>query len=182
MSVHIVDHEHIRVLVWAGLRPSAAGPLQWAFLERDEDWDEDEDGLDAGEARGRELTPDTAAAVGAMLVAQNERVVGERYAEEPGEEAWHRDYVHAAPVHDTWSAVELIKAIEYYRYQSFTDEEYDDAGASESLQFLNRLIMRVVDTLPGRREPGWSYPAVEQSPEMQAAPWGIHADTVPAAG
>ena len=151
MSAFIVPVEHIRAMVNAGL-VSPYGPLSWhtrdlieaererAYRSR-EPW-----GPDAVETVGnvpRVLTPATAGAVGAMLLAENRRSVDYRYNEAEIEEV----YTHGPS--RLRQALEILKAINCYEYQSC---ETSDWGQSEAYQFCQALRGLLVGQLPGYDE------------------------------
>jgi len=169
MSTQIVDEEHIRVLVWAGLRPHPDGPLRWR-VER------------SGARPDGELVEHTAARVGTMLHDQNAAAYQERYGDDDDndDDGLSRSYAHAAPRHTDWSPIDLFKAIEFYVYQSFHEEDRDDPERIEAMQFCGALSRRIGPSLPG-----WgaaSFPAeLMETAEWRASPWGIDAVSRPAA-
>jgi hypothetical protein len=169
MSTQIADDEHIRVLVWAGLRPHPDGPLTW-YVDR------------PNGRQGYQVLEENAARVGAMLHDQNVAAYEERYGEDEDEdddefEGLARSYVHAAPRHTGWTPIDLFKAIEFYVYQSFHDEDHDEAPTVEALQFCGALVRRLGPDLPEWGDP--SFPAaLTGTAEWNASPWGITSATV----
>lgn len=177
MSLQIVDDEHLRVLVWAGLRPHPDGPLTW-HIER------------PSGRQAHQLSAENAARVGAMLHDQNVAAYDERYNDDEDTTdddeiddddefgGLDRPYVHAAPLHTGWTPIDLFKAVEFYVYQSFHDEDHDEAATVEALQFCGALVRRLEPNLPG-----WgtaSFPtAVTGTAEWKASPWGITNETKP---
>lgn len=178
VSRQIVDDEHIRVMVWAGLRPHPSTcPLTWHV-----------DGPDGRQRR--QLEERDAAQIGAMLHDQNIAAYEERYGDfgEPGQDdnddddddfdQAPRPYGHAAPQHTGWTQIDLFDAVQFYVYQSFHDEEHDDATSSDALMFCGALVRRLGPDLPGWGDP--SFPeALMRSPRWPSRPWGITGDTTP---
>jgi len=161
VSKQIVDSEHIRVMVWAGLRPHADGPLTWVH--------------DSGDGKHRhQLVDENADQVGAMLSLQNLAAYEERY----DEGAASRPYSHSAPRHTGWTPADLFTAVEFYVYQSFHDEDHDEPLASQALQYCGALVRRIGPELPGWGTP--SFPsAVHALADKTGGPWGIDGDTTP---
>lgn len=171
MSIQIVDGEHIRVLVWAGLRPHRDGPLTW-YVDQP-------NGL-----QRYQLFAENAPRVGAMLHDQNVAAYEERYGDyddDEDEDAFDglpRHFVHAAPRYTGWTSIDLIQAVEFYVYQSFHEEDHDEAPTVEALQFCGALVRRLGADLPGWGEP--SFPTgLMSTAEWKAGPWGITSKTKP---
>lgn len=167
MSVQIVDDEHIRVLVLAGLRPHPDGPLTW-HVDRQNG------------RQGYQLLAENAARVGVMLYDQNVAAYEERYGEDEDDEfgGLSRSYIHATSRYTSWTPIDLFKAIEFYVYQSFHDEDHDEAPTVEALQFCGALARRLGPDLPGWGDP--SFPAaLMATAEWNAGPWGITSETEP---
>lgn len=151
MSAFIVSHRHLAYLVNAGLLQGRTdyGPLTWRVpapkregsYQRGEPWGP-EAGEDARENR-RELTAATAGRVGAMLAAENVRSVNHRYDEAEDE----GPYVHKRGA--VIDAVQAIKAIDCYEYQSC---EHPDWKESEAYAFCAALRHRMVKRIPGFAE------------------------------
>ena len=158
MSAYVVDIEHIHALVVAGL---ALDELAW--FERDleraaVEEQAHEPGLPftwrqvelAGELK-RELTPDTAGRVGAMLWAQNVASVNHRYAEEELED------VYEPPADLLWRVqaararldpARVLGAVGCYEYQSCEGPSWSD---SEACQFVDALRRGYIRRLAGYR-------------------------------
>jgi hypothetical protein len=127
MSAFMVPVEHIRAMLNAGL-VTRYGPLSWQTR--------DLTGTDAW----RELTPATATAVGAMLLAENRRSVDYRYSEDEIEEV----YTHGPS--RLRSPVVILKAIDCYEYQSCETTEWEQCEAHHFCQALRDLL---IGQLPG---------------------------------
>lgn len=141
MSAWIVDEEHVRVLVWAGKRFASPGHnLSWYYRKN---W--------------HYLTPETAPAVGEMLMRTNIASVNFRYDENTPVR-----YHHRAPRRTTWSVGEILKAVNCYEYQSC---EHDGWNRSQAKAFCAALKEHLIREVPG----------------YEAAPWGIDDSSVPAA-
>lgn len=145
MSAFIVDEEHIHVLVWAGLHFADYGPLRWSVPT-------------TNPTQYHALEYDDTDAVGAMLWHENHVSVNYRYREQTDEPG----YRYRAPRHQSWSPVEVLKAIRCLDYQSC---EHPGWATSEARAYLDALQDALVHRLPG----------------MDAAPWEIDPTTVPAA-
>ena len=151
MSAFMVPVEHIRAMVNAGL-VTRYGPLSWQT--RDLTDTERAHAYLAGQPWGlgasmvfrdawRELTPATAGAVGAILLAENRRSVDYRYREDEIEEV----YTHGPS--RLRHSVEVLKAIDCYEYQSC---ETPDWAQSEAHQFCQALRGLLIGQLPGYDE------------------------------
>lgn len=154
MSTFVVTVEHIRAMVNAGLEMEY-GPLSWKIRSMTEE--ERERAYQPGAPWGpeaqeivsrilRELTPATAEAVGAMLLAENRRSVDHRYDEDELEDV----YTHAPS--SEREPVEILKAIACYEYQSCESPRWDE---SEAYNFCQALRRDVVRRLYGYDEAEW---------------------------
>lgn len=157
MSNSMIDHEHVRVLVWAGLQPRFGGPLRWWF--------------DDGSTRAdRILTEADAASVGAMLVAQNEAAFNDVHEwEDP-----HAPYEHASPLRDDWSAVAVLKALQHYVYHAFLDEDHDEWTSNEAGMFCSALSGSIVASVPGWDPTTWTPAVLRAAPGYVEAPLEIN--------
>lgn len=155
MSAFMVSIEHIRALVNAGLNLTY-GPLSWQRalptteqLERSHErgmpWSPDAPEI-AREIR-TVLTPDTAEAVGVMLMAQNRRSMDFRYDETEIEDL----YTHEPSTPRT--VVELLKAIDCYEYQAC---ETPDWEVTEAYRFCEALRRELTYHLPGWGQAAWA--------------------------
>lgn len=160
MSAFMVPVEHVRAMINAGLRTEGEGPLSWSIRPLTQD--ERSRAYEPGAAWGpemhalvsktrRELTRETAGAVGAMLLAQNRRSVNYRYAESDIEEP----YTHAPS--SPREPVELLKAISCYEYQACETPDWED---TEAARFCQALRAHLIRQLPGYDE-GDSWPIQE---------------------
>jgi len=148
MSAFVVPDEHIHVMIWAGLNVRY-GPLRWQANDPI-----------TGAKYWPELNQDVADRVGQMLLDANIASVDYRYAEDGGPliYTWHH------PCQRDWSAVELLKAVQCYTYQTC---ERDDWEHSEAHDFCQALQTSLIGDLPGYD---------------QADTWGITTSNKPAAG
>ncbi|MEY9840698.1 hypothetical protein [Streptacidiphilus sp. EB103A] len=96
----------------------------------------------------RQLTPDSAGRVGAMLLAENARSVNHRYAAED----WEAPYLFESTAPPRPLAV--LKALDYYEYHACEHPQWEE---SEAAHFCEALRRHAVQALPG----------------YDAAPWGI---------
>jgi len=155
MSAYIVDNEHIRVLVWAGLQFKAYGPLRW--LVPNPEQSSSVGVITSFGITTRDLTRKSAETVGQMLYDQNARSVNHRYDDDD-----LAIYDHGAPACTSWSPVDILKAISGYEYQSC---ETPDWPESEAFWFCYMLRKQVMGHLPGYDD----------------GPWSITTETAPAA-
>lgn len=142
MSAFMLDREHIRAMLEVGIRHTIRhGGLSWYH----------------GPTKVRRvLDYTTADETGGMLLAQNARSVGYRYAEDvPVEE-----YVHATPRYE-WTATDALKMVACYEYQSCEDPGWTD---SQARAFCHYLRDALIAALPGYSD----------------APWAVTPETVPA--
>lgn len=155
MSAFVVDQEHIRTLVWAGLHYSHPSVLRWVI--EDPENTPTPEGIEGifGQTV-RRLDKDTASTVGQLLLSENARSVNHRYDEDE-----HFVYDHGAPKHTAWTPVELLSALACYEYQAC---ETRDWHASEARAICDSLRTVLVRALPGYGE----------------GPWEITPDTLPA--
>lgn len=153
MSAFMVPVEHVRAMVNAGLRTEGYGPLSWSVRQLTQV--EKDRAYEPGQPWGpdmhavikethRELTRETAGAVGAMLLAQNRRSVDFRYNESDIEEP----YLHAVSTTPR-EPVEILKAIDCYEYQSCETPDWEDSEAARFCQALRALL---IGKLPGYAE------------------------------
>jgi len=164
MSAWVHDVEHIRALVQFGLDHGRRYTLRWGTrpLTKDEYELAYATGLPWGpEARTiamqtqRELTPETAGLVGAMLLHENQRSVNFRYNEDDLEPV----YEHRAPRYldggiREFSPIQILHAISSYEYQSC---EHPEWSQSESQMFCHALRKLAINALPGYGDAGtWS--------------------------
>lgn len=129
MSAWVVEEEHIRVLVWAGLRISS-DRLQWWYRRK---W--------------RYLDLREAARVGTMLMRTNVASVNYRYDENTSV-----PYHHRSPKHTTWSVGELLKALGCYEYQSC---EHKGWNGSEAKKFCDALRIQLTHHVEGYEDGPW---------------------------
>lgn len=158
MSAFIVNNRHLDYLISAGLKDLRYGPLRWLappeepptepIHERGEPWGPGY--VEQVNARRRELTRDTAGHVGAMLAAENRRSVDHRYDESELEDFYtFRHY-------DGTEAVQTLKAIACYEYQSCEHPEWEQ---SEAHAFCEALRHKAIAGLRGYDAAHWEIPA-----------------------
>jgi len=156
MSAFEVSTNHIRVMINAGLTKSYGNHLEWKVRPYTED--ETETVFARGHAWGpgmirvsqnifRELNPESAEAVGALLAAQNRRSVNFRYDEEEIEPVYQHGPTRS------YSPVELLKIIKCYEYQSCETPDWD---TSEAHNFCTALKDQLIHLLPGWDDAPWA--------------------------
>ena len=150
-SIPRVDKAHIDVLVTAGI--SHRDPLAW-YLKNPR-------GLNLEQIAGirHELRPDTADAVGQMLLDENVNSVRHRYPGSGDNLPGRTDREYLTPfVHDIWqtvpSVVQVLKLLDCYEYQSCEHPEWDD---SEARAFCQALRSQQIGRLPGYEEARWCW-------------------------
>ena len=146
MSAFVVDQEHIRTLVWAGLHYSHPATLCWPI--EDPENTPTPEGIETlfGQTI-RRLDKDTASTVGQILLSENARSVNYRYDEDE-----HFVYDHGAPAHTAWAPVELLHALACYEYQAC---ETPGWHRSEARAICDALRATLVRCLPGYDEGPW---------------------------
>jgi hypothetical protein len=164
MSHSLVDHEHIRVLVWASLQPRFGGPVSWRFRRPD------------GSIAPRKASTRSDRELGLLLAAQTQQTFDEYH----GSDDDHAPYVHGAPVHDRWSALEVLKALQHYSYHAF--DENIDTETNEAVRYCAALSTALIQSLLGTDPPADEIRALTTTPEWEAGPLEINAEAVPAAG
>lgn len=170
MSAYIVNQAHIRALVNAGLAYNRPGsPLRWQW-ESDPDPEELAGAYQRGSWTGpramelyarrvHELTPATAQSVGQMLLAENHRSVGWRYAEQSDPE----EYRHArTPVRPP---VAILKALDGLEYQACESPEWKTSQAQAFCDALRRAACRA---LAGYEDAEWEI--IEDWPPVPPGP------------
>ena len=125
MSAWVVDGEHVRVLVWAGLHFRATTDLELGWYYR---------------KKWHYLNRESAAEVGKMLMRANVASVNYRY-----DESTPVSYHHRAPRHTSWSVAEALKAISCYEYQSSERPGWNRSQAKIFCNALKGLLLRRVD-------------------------------------
>lgn len=145
MSAWVVEQEHIRVLIWAGLKFRF-------FVDQELKWYHDK--------AWHSLTESNASVIGKMLLKTNVDSVNFRY----DEKSRTPTYKHRKPIHTSWSVGEIFKSIDCYTYQSC---ERDDWKDSEALAFCNALKDVLISKVPGYQDGPWgigpdTVPAADQ--------------------
>lgn len=143
MSAYLVNRYHIDMLIKAGLKQDHSHPLGW---KGPEGW--------------ASLTRQTVDRAGRMLWTENLKSIAYRY---PDDESGERpgpigltDFEIAAYAwtdhqHDI-SAVQALKALDCYEYQSCEHPEWD---TSEAKTFCESLHSHLIGLLPGYDEAAW---------------------------
>lgn len=160
MSAYIVSKEHIDYLIRAGLdlpkRMSYNDVLRWTVPHEERTTD-----YERGEAWGmtaiqtykdhlRELSIETSASVGQMLIRENHLSVCHRYDENPKVEAV--DPYEFERSRKPLDPVQVLKAINCYEYQSCEHPDWED---SEANRFCESLRNTAIHVLPGYEEADW---------------------------
>jgi hypothetical protein len=153
MSAFTVSNEHIAVLLTAGLAVDHK-PLRWEIpaptdggLPLDATTG---NGVGAGwtpNTRTRSLTRASVDAVGQMLLDHNTASVNHRYN---GDDLAIYTYT---PPRGWRTAVEVLKAINCYRYQASETNNWTD---TEAHHFCAALETAVITMLPGYTEAAWA--------------------------
>lgn len=139
MSAFIVGKVHIDALVQAGLTFSRHDRMRW-YLPA------------SGTQRCyHELDHTTVDAVGRMLWAENVTSWRYRYPDGPLV-AEGTDYTFPVTRAKRLSAVETLKAVSCYEYQSC---EHPGWETSEAKAFCDALRMRAIHGLPGYEDAAW---------------------------
>jgi hypothetical protein len=133
MSAFVLPHEHIHVLLWGALR-AGRGRVCWHY---------------DNPTRLGELTEGQASAVGQMLVEAN--VASVNYLYNATDTAG--TYRYQRPVHTDWSAVELLKALSCYEYQSCEAPGWENSSAHRLCRVIEREL---IASLPGWATGPWS--------------------------
>lgn len=138
MSAYLVDPEHIHTLVRAGF-PGRLGMITW--LSGDDSAPTPANGLlDSGPHRMRALRPESASAVGQLLLDANAASVNTRYREN---ETYVYDYQRPAHV---FEPIEILKAIDGFNYQSCEAPGWE---TSEAHRYCYQLRETMIRRLPG---------------------------------
>lgn len=157
MSAFVVDQEHLNVLIWAGLSSRFGSPTRRVLSWPIPDPTAYPDSVETGPGyHYRRLTRDTAEIVGQILLDQNLRSVNYLYTDDE-----INIYLHRAPQHTTWTAVEILSAIACYEYQAC---ETTDWPQTEAYNICQALQEHMIASLPAYSE----------------APWEITRSTLPA--
>lgn len=162
MSAFLVSRGHVRFVVEAGLslQPENYGPLSW--------YADDPATLNTGAQLSRacrELTRETADAVGSILWMENLRSIEARYPDTvghpeklPGTDGQDpRDgYRHApAPAGTKIDPAAVLKSIDCLEYQSC---EHDGWKGSEARRILEAIRDCATKALPGYEAAPWGCP------------------------
>lgn len=162
MSAWIVSTRHIDALVQAASRPGryGLGPLQFAYAPNAP---EDHEQLTTRCTNADEI--------GRMLLIENVASVAYRYPDDtcdelPGPTAKTppNEYHYRHP--GEFSAVEILKAIDCYEYQSC---EHPAWRYSQAYAFCAALRDRVIRQLPGYDDAPWGIDGYETISAQQAA-------------
>lgn len=130
MSAFIVSNTHIDALLTAGLCKYNGGDGDSVF------WNIT--GVD-GETEQRILTPGNVSQVGAMLLAENQRSVNDRYDTDELEPIYEFHKLPGTPEPTT-----VLNAIRCYRYQSC---EHDGWESSEAAQVIGAIESKMIREL-----------------------------------
>lgn len=137
MSANMVGEIHIDALITAGLqvqRWAGESEMYWYHPGAD------------GHMKQHRLNDGTASAVGAMLLAENQRSVNYRYSEDEAAPA----YTYR-PMPGEANPVDILKAIQGFEYQSCETPDWYESVAHS---FCQALRHRMISRLPGYRDSG----------------------------
>lgn len=142
MSASVVGKEHINAMIRAGLH-GHYGPLHYY-------WNKE----------AKVLNEETADEIGQMLLEENVKSVCYRYQDSeltnlPGKvnAEWLIPFTYRIML-EAPTAVEAIKIIQCYKYQSCEDPEWE---ASEAFAFCEALTHAQYDRLPGYDAAPWEW-------------------------
>lgn len=145
MSAFIVDHAHIDYLVTAAIEYGMGPRGNSVYWRRSDDW---RDSIRVG--------IDTAEEVGAGLMRENIASVTHRYPDGdlpgpiPTPDPSAYSFMPVRP--STITAVQVLKAIACYEYQSCEHPGWRDSAAYD---FCRRLENAVINRLPGYDDAKW---------------------------
>lgn len=154
MSAFIVSKEHIDAMVSLGVhgpsdRERHAGEgfsVRWNANESVSEWE------------SKELRFDNTDEIGEMLVLENVKSVSHRYQDNedlPGQiEPYYNEYYKFSPLIKRPTAVEGLKLIACYEYQSCEHSEWE---TSEAKRFCEALRDHLINSLPGYNDAPWEY-------------------------
>lgn len=172
MSAFVVSRHHIDALLTAGLYHvprypgDSGGRVSWFAAQATEY----EPTLEWYEAHHRELTQETAHAVGRMLWWENVRSVGYRYpdGELPGPVGLTTGEVEAYVFNNLSGypdPVDVLSLIACYEYQSC---EHPDWHTSEAAAFCDGLRRYTIRRLPGYDDAPWGADSPDVFLELEA--------------
>lgn len=162
MSCFVVAKAHIDALLTAGMAQHHRGESWLSWFSRELTEEEERSGYAVGAPWGpgsvaiaerlrRELAPETADEVGQMLWDENRISYAHRY----GEQAEFMPYRYerlGGPLAAPPSAVQTLKAIDCYEYQSC---EHPSWHVGEAKRFCDALRRRMISRLDGYDEADW---------------------------
>jgi len=173
MSAFVVDREHIDLLVAVALQGPRGGEVRPDAAWHGPRWtDTDTDGMGWQEASGHVLRADFSEGhglkapwqLGRLLWLENVTSVAYRYQGDdndglPGPNDFTAldaaEYVWSRPAY-TMTAVEALKALSCYEYQSC---EHPGWGKSEAYRFCEALRLALCNRLAGMDDAPWSWDA-----------------------
>jgi len=149
LSAFVVGKPHLDYILSFGLLDAAHNPLSWlAPLKAGCGREAAPDFNSDFQLRRRQLTRDTADAVGHMLLEENIRGVNDRYSMEGEPEGMYA----FEPTSRKLDPVQLLKALQCYEYQACESRGWDD---SEARVFCDALRRRAIGRLPGYEQAAW---------------------------
>lgn len=180
MSCHMVEAEHVHVLIWAAIH--AAGPRESVMQLWTVEKPTDTNAVQASRPYNvRILRPGTETPTGQMLVEANADSVRARH----GDAALDGDvgfvYEYRTPRDRNWSPVEILSALNGYEYQACESDEWQ---GSEAKHFCDQLRRRVEARLPGASNGPWTIDddSVSALTTARLAARAEHASTAPRRG
>lgn len=168
MSCHMVESEHIHVLIWAALH--AGGPATDLMYLPTDDEPTDTNAVEPSRPSNiRVLRRGTETGVGQMLVDANALSVRTRYKlDDESDEGYVYEY--STPKDTWWSPVELLSALNGFEYQVCETVQWRE---SEAKLFCGLLRRRIESRLPGASDGPWSIRADCRSALTMAAPTSV---------
>lgn len=144
MSCHMVEPEHIHVLIWAALH--ADGPTTDLMYLPTDDEPTDNNAVEPSRPSNvRDLRRATETGVGQMLVDANALSVRTRYnLDDESDEGYVYEYT--TPKDTWWSPEKLLSALSGFEYQACETVQWRE---SEAKLFCDLLRRRIESRLPG---------------------------------
>lgn len=151
MSCHMVEAEHVHVLIWAAIH--AAGPRESVMQLWTMEEPTDTNAVHASRPYNvRVLRPGSETPVGQMLVDANAESVRGRQGDAALADVGFV-YEYRTPRDRNWSPVEVLSALNGYEYQACESEDWQ---GSEAKYFCDQLRRRVEARLPGASNGPWT--------------------------
>lgn len=140
MSAFMVGDEHINTLIGWTLSKAHGVFSEIRWVVSPEDADRNPVGIrNTLGTNFRYLTPETASAVGQILVDANAKSIEARYEEDES-----RIYEYNAPRTLSWNPVEIMSACSCYDYQSCESDDYETSEAHAIIDAIRNLCISIL--------------------------------------